>query len=142
MMNISVLIIDDSRPVGIRLQRYLGGIPWIATIQYAESLQLAGVLVGEQKFDVIILDHHFPNGYGVDFLNAHGARFQDTAIVVYSAFGSGLNHTMYRELGVAAVIDKSSAPEELLATIEALTVDRRVASDRGVASSQEMGEQA
>lgn len=122
MKDISILIVDDSRPVGLRLQRYFGTVPWITTIQYAESLQLAGLLVGEQEFDVVILDHHFPDGDGSDFLVANGDRLGDVPVIVYSAFGSSMNYTVYRELGVDAVIDKSAAPEDLLATIEALTV--------------------
>lgn len=131
MKKVSILIVDDSRAVGMRLQRFLLGLPWITTIQYTESLQLAGQLVGEHTFDLIILDHHFPNGYGHEFLAEYGARFRDTAVVVYSAFGSILNHSTYRELGVAAVIDKSAEPEELLATIQALTVQRTAAQSRG-----------
>ena len=115
-----VMIIDDSRLIGERLQCLLKSIEGIAMIEYQPDLAHAGNRLRTYAPDVLILDHHFPEGSGETLLQMEGIKLDNTHIVLYSAFGSLLNHARYRNLGADVIFDKSESPEALVTLIESI----------------------
>lgn len=120
MDGIRILIVDDSRLISERLRRLLDSIEHVGEIRSEKNLEQAGECLAHYSPDLLILDHHFPEGYGEDLLRAEGARLKDTHVIVYSAFGSMLNHAHYRGLGAHWIFDKSESPEELVTLVESI----------------------
>ncbi len=115
-----IMIVDDSRVIGERLQRLLNSIPNIAMIEYEPDLDHASNRLRSYAPDILILDHHFPEGIGEDLLRMDGVMLEETHIIVYSAFGSLLNNAQYRSLGAHVIFDKNESPESLVALIESI----------------------
>ncbi len=135
MTGIRILIVDDSRLIAERLRRLLDGIDQVVEIQCEKDLDLAAARLIDYHPDLLILDHHFPEGYGEDLLRSEGARLKDTHVIVYSAFGSMLNHARYRGLGAHWIFDKSESPEELVTLVESIIHIRA----RKVSAMKEVG---
>ncbi|MBE0643013.1 MAG: response regulator [Bacteroidetes bacterium] len=115
-----IMIVDDSLVVGERLQRLLLSVREIAAIEFEPSLQLAASRLVNFPPDILILDHHFHDGSGEDLLRTQRAQLENTHVIVYSAFGSLLNHARYRALGAKVIFDKSESPETLIAVVESI----------------------
>jgi DNA-binding NarL/FixJ family response regulator len=120
MDGLHILIVDDSRLIGERLERLLKHLPEVERIDYVESPAAAIDRLSTNRPDLMILDHHFPEGSGEDLLTQGHARRDDPHVIIYSAFGSLLNHARYRELGAHAVIDKNESPEDLVKMVESI----------------------
>ena len=115
-----ILIVDDSPLVGERLQKLLASIPATRAVQYLQSLGAASAHLRTVTPDILILDHNFPDGSGDELLVRHADSLRGTHVIIYSAYGSMLNHERYRELGASIIFDKADSPEDLLGMIESV----------------------
>lgn len=120
MQTVNILIADDSRLVGERLQKLLTGIPQVGAVHYLQTLASVSAYLEIVTPDLLILDHHFPDGLGEDLLRRHAETLSETHVILYSAYGSLLNHTRYRSLGARLIFDKSDSPDELRHIIESV----------------------
>lgn len=120
MQTVNILIADDSRLVGERLQKLLTGIPEVGAVHYLQTLASVSAYLEIVTPDLLILDHHFPDGLGEDLLRRHAETLSEAHVILYSAYGSLLNHSRYRSLGARLIFDKSDSPDELLHIIESV----------------------
>ncbi|MFA6233572.1 MAG: response regulator [Bacteroidota bacterium] len=120
MEEIRILIVDDSRLIGERLRRLFEGIAQVASVDYECDLEVARIRIQTLRPAILVLDHHFPSGYGEDLLKSEGEQLKETHVIVYSAFGSMLNHAHYRGLGAHWIFDKSESPEALVTLVESI----------------------
>ena len=120
MKLVNILIADDSPLVGERLQKLLTGIPGVGAVHYLQSLAAVSAYLEIVTPDLLILDHHFPDGLGEDLLLRHGHTLSDTHVILYSAYGSLLSHSRYRALGARLIFDKSESPDDLLHIVESV----------------------
>ncbi len=102
-----ILIADDSSAIGKRLQRLLQQLPFVRSVVYSPSIATAITGAEFMQPDVFILDHHFPEGRGLDVLESLRDTIPDTEVIVFSAFATSIDHDAYRRLGVKAVLDKT-----------------------------------
>lgn len=120
MQGIRILIVDDSKLIGDRLRRLMEGIARVTEIKCESNLDVARDCLESFHPDLLILDHHFPEGYGEDLLTSESHKLKDTHVIIYSAFGSMLNHARYRGLGAHWIFDKSESPEGLVTIVESI----------------------
>lgn len=120
MRGMDILIVDDSRLIGERLIRLLNGSPAVQSVHFEDGLVSAAGYLENVSPDLLILDHHFPEGYGTELLEQTKDRLERTHIILYSAFGSLLNGSEYRNHGVHVMLDKSEAPEALISLVESI----------------------
>ncbi|MBR9977708.1 MAG: response regulator [Bacteroidetes bacterium] len=120
MRGLDILIVDDSKLIGERLIRLLHGLPAARSVHLEDGLVSAAAYLENIAPDLLILDHHFPEGYGSELLERSKNRLEGTHIILYSAFGSLLNDSEYRNHGVHVVLDKSEAPEALISLVESI----------------------
>lgn len=120
MSMMHILIVDDSPLVGERLRKLLGALPVTGAVQYLQSLDAASAHLGAVTPDILILDHNFPDGSGVDLLARHAETLRGTHVIIYSAYGNMLNQEQYRALGASIIFDKADSPEDLLGMIESV----------------------
>lgn len=102
-----ILIADDSNTIGKRLQRLLQQLPFVRSVVYSPSIATAITGAEFMQPDVLILDHHFPEGRGLDVLESLRDTIPGTEVIVFSAFATSIDHEAYRRLGVKAVLDKT-----------------------------------
>lgn len=133
MPTIHILIVDDSPLVGERLRKLIGTIPAARAVQYLQSLDAASAHLRTVTPDIMILDHHFPDGSGDDLLVRHAESLRGTHVIMYSAYGNMLNQERYRALGVSIIFDKADSPEDLFRMIESVIRLRQRRLSRTVA---------
>jgi len=102
-----ILIADDSSTIGKRLQRLLQQLPFVRSVVYSPSIATAITGAEFMQPDVLILDHHFPEGRGLDVLESLRDIIPATEVIVFSAFAGSIDHEAYHRLGVKAVLDKT-----------------------------------
>jgi DNA-binding NarL/FixJ family response regulator len=120
MQTVNILIADDSRLVAERLRKLLTGIPGVGAVHNLHTLASVSAYLEIVTPDLLILDHHFPDGLGEDLLLRHGTTLSNTHIILYSAYGSLLSHSRYRALGARLIFDKSDSPDDLLHIVESV----------------------
>ena len=64
--------------------------------------------------DLLILDHHFPDGKGLDILRNAGILSDTVHILVFSAYADSLEIEPYKSFPVDALLDKSRDLDTLL----------------------------
>lgn len=133
MQTVNILIADDSQLVGERLQKLMMGIPGVGAVHYLQTLTSVSAYLEVVTPDLLILDHHFPDGLGEDLLLRHGNAFLDTHVILYSAYGSMLSHSRYRALGARLIFDKSESPDDLLHIVESVISLRVRRAERAAA---------
>lgn len=80
----SILIVDDEPGMRSFLHRTLS--PRCSCVETAESVEEAGVLLGQRHFDLIILDNSLPGKSGVDWLHEIRALGLHNDVVLITAF--------------------------------------------------------
>lgn len=80
----SILIVDDEPGMRSFLQRTLVGR--CSRVETAESVEEAGVLLGQRHFDLIILDNALPGKSGVDWLQEIRTLGLHNDVVLITAF--------------------------------------------------------
>ncbi|HWV63698.1 MAG TPA: sigma-54 dependent transcriptional regulator [Oxalicibacterium sp.] len=80
----SILIVDDEPGMRSFLKRTLTSR--CSRVETAESVEDAAVLLGQQHFDLIILDNSLPGKSGVDWLHEIRARGLYNDVVLITAF--------------------------------------------------------
>ena len=129
-----ILCVDDNEDTGFMLSHLLGLEYEVTT---ATSVAEAIRLVGNERFDLYVLDNRFHDGTGVELCRKIRATDRQTPIIFYS----GAAYESDKEAGLAAGAQAYvTKPEidELLTTISGL-LQAEGCAVQGAASSEHSG---
>ena len=111
-----VLVVDDDETVCLLLTRLLqrAGLQTSAFDDAEQALAHLGD--PGQVIDLVVTDYNMPRASGLDIARAAAARPSPPPVIVISAHWNDTALDVARQLGVAAVLHKESAVEELVAS--------------------------
>ena len=113
-----ILVADDHAIVREGLKQVLSEEFQHATISEASSAQGTLKLVKTHKWDILILDIHFPDRNGVEILKEVKALQPNLPVVVLSFSPEDQYGIRVLKAGGAAYLNKESAPEELISSVK------------------------
>ncbi len=109
-----IMIADDSMEIARRLQRLLLELPFVSSVVVSPTIDAAITGLMSMQPDLLILDHHFPDGKGLDILRNAGILSDTVHILVFSAYADSLEIEPYKSFPVDALLDKSRDLDTLL----------------------------
>ena len=113
---IDILVVEDSRPVAVLLQRALEGKGHRVTV-VADGLDAQAAL-REGSFDIVLLDHLLPGMLGIELLEKVKADGLDVPILMLSGVADEGDIVQALRLGAADFIRKPFSLRELMARID------------------------
>ncbi|MGA8153859.1 MAG: sigma-54 dependent transcriptional regulator [Terriglobales bacterium] len=119
----SVLIIDDEVAIRESLETLLHLEGY--TVQSAASGEEGMVCLGEQSFDLVLLDLALPDRNGIDLLAEIRVQDPGLSIIMITAYGTVENAVKAMQVGAANFIQKPWDNEKLLADVRAAIARRR-----------------
>lgn len=125
---LNILIADDSIEIGRRLRRLLLRIHFVQEVRCCHSFDAVKRAFVERKPDLLVLDHHFPEGHGVHLLTDLGDKIEAVHVIIYSAYANTMESRRYDTLGVYAIIDKSAPVDHLIDTLARIDSERHIAA--------------
>jgi two-component system phosphate regulon response regulator OmpR len=129
--NPRILVVDDDSDVRFMLKRYLGRHGF--DVEVAEDGAQLRELVGEQEFDLVVLDLNMPGEDGISL-----ARFlrdnHPVGIIMLTAAAEVVDRIVGLEVGADDYVTKPFEPRELLARIK--SVLRRLESAAPAAGAE------
>ena len=113
-----VLVIDDDRQILRLFGRILvdGGV----SVLVADSGKKGLELLGTHKVKVVVLDINMPNPDGFELLNVIRSEAHRPRVLAVSGFADGALLGAAGFLGADATLNKSDAPDMLLASVKNL----------------------
>ncbi|MFH5832111.1 response regulator [Halalkalibaculum sp. DA3122] len=118
-MNRSILIIDDEQTIREALSLFLAGEGYIC--QVAKDGEQAIQKIGEQQFDIILLDLHMPRHNSLNILEYIKRHRSSSIVIILSEYFHIDNASTALQQGASAVILKPIDFEELLEVIDRQT---------------------
>ena len=117
-MRIDVLIIEDEEDIcyllsGILKRRNLN-------TSYVNSLFEARSILSQQSPDILFLDNHLPDGYGVDFIPVIKKNHPLAKIVMITAHDTGEDRAKAITQGADYFIGKPFTTEIIIKTVDKL----------------------
>lgn len=110
---IKVLLVDDHQILTAGLARFLAQEPDLLLVGCASSLQEALTLTAARRPDVILLDHHLPDGLGGEHIHSLLSIAADVKILLLTANTSAdLLQTSLRQ-GARGLLSKSGTLTEV-----------------------------
>ena len=109
-----ILIADDSMEIALRLQRLLLDLPFVTSAVVKHTTDAAVAELQTNPPDLLILDHHFPEGKGLDVLRQMISYENGYRVVVFSAYADSLEIERYNDFNIDALLDKSRDLDNLL----------------------------
>jgi CheY-like chemotaxis protein len=109
-----ILIADDSKDIALRLQRLLLDLPFVTSAVVKHTTDAVVAELHSNPPDLLILDHHFPEGKGLDVLRKMAGFANGYRVVVFSAYADSLETELYRGFHIDALLDKSRDLDNLL----------------------------
>ena len=125
---ISVLIADDHALLSESLRAVLEAEPDITTVGVAGSLREVEELLDRTSPDVLLLDHHMPDGNGVPAIASLKRRHPGTAIVVVTASTSDQTLLAAIEGGAAGFVSKTHGLSDLTSSVRSAGLGEAVIS--------------
>ena len=119
----SVLIIDDESAIRESLETLLEFEGY--AVQCAETGEQGLVRLGEQPFDLVLLDFALPDRNGLEILAEIRDRDPQMAVILITAYGTVDNAVRAMQSGAANFIQKPWDNEKLLADVRAAVARRR-----------------
>ncbi|MCF6301598.1 MAG: response regulator transcription factor [Devosiaceae bacterium] len=119
---ISILLLEDDQSLGATLCQRLGSadynVTWVQDIASAQSA------LGENEFDLLVLDVGLPDGSGFDFAKGLLGQFS-TPFIFLTAQSSAQERLKGYELGASEFIPKPFVFKELLLRIQHIFKDHQ-----------------
>lgn len=117
-MGIEVLIIEDEEDICY----LLSGILRRKNLQtsYVNSLFEAHTRLNEQRPDILFLDNHLPDGYGVDFISVVKKNHPLIKIIMITAHDTGDDKAKALNEGADYFIGKPFTSETISKTVDRL----------------------
>ncbi len=119
-----ILLADDSTDITKRLQRLLLDMPYVSSVNIASTIESAIASVRSLHPDLLILDHHFPEGRGIEVLDVVKQDDFQTRVILFSAYASTFGAAAYAQRHVDAILDKSRDLETLLELVSCMYVEK------------------
>ncbi len=125
--NLRILVVDDERDYCDVLEMILGAKEYQVTT--CLSALDALTILEKSTFDVIISDLVMPEMDGVEFLEIIKKKYEDTYVIIMTAFGSIENAVDAMKKGAYTYFIKGDKPEELLIEIEKINQLKTIMSE-------------
>lgn len=113
---INILVVEDSRPVAVLLQRALEGRGHRVTV-VADGLDAHAELQND-TFDIVLLDHLLPGMLGIEVLEKVKADGMTVPILMLSGVAGESDIVRALRMGAADFIRKPFSLRELIARID------------------------
>ena len=107
------MVVDDHPAVREGVRAMLDATPGLRCTGLAADAAQAQVRVQETRPDVVVLDHHLPDGDGVSLCLQLKTGLPGLAVVLYSAFADEHLAVLATVAGADALVAKSADPDEL-----------------------------
>jgi two-component system chemotaxis response regulator CheY len=120
-IHLRVLVVDDSAAARVHIRSVLAGLGLRQITEAADGAE-ALTLLGRDTFDLVVTDYNMPylDGRGlIDFIR-HRSSVPSVPIIVVTTETDPAKLEAVRQLGVAAICDKSFQPEVVRGVLERL----------------------
>ena len=125
LVEVRVLVVDDSFAVRVRVCAMLREYPFVAVVWDADSARDALTIARENQPDIVVLDVHMPDASGHTIIPQLVALDARPAIIVMTNDPTRAHQRESLALGAHHFLDKSRNFGELGAIIEAIAAVRR-----------------
>lgn len=119
MDQIRVLIVDDEADISFFLSRNLKKNDYATYM--AGSIEEAEKLINIEFPNVILLDNHLPDGFGMDYARHVKMQYPDIKIIMITAHDSPQDRVTAFENGVDHFISKPFKIDEILGIVKNLS---------------------
>ena len=116
---ITVLVVDDQDIFAELVARILRREPDISLVAHAETVEDAVVGVRHLMPDVVLMDHHLPDGKGTDAARRIITEFRTVRIVMLTATADDRTLAEAREAGCHGYVTKDRAAVDLAEAVRA-----------------------
>ncbi len=113
-----VLVADDHAIVRRGVREILEEAPLGLCVKEASSAAETLKAVGDNTYDIILLDISFPDGSGLDVLRQIRAQSPQTRVLMLSMYPQEQYAQRALRLGASGYLTKDSAPGELIIAIQ------------------------
>ncbi len=114
--NLSALIIDDEYDICFLLSRILRTNN--LQVQFVNSITEGKSSLEKWQPDVLFLDNHLPDGFGIDFISYVKEKFPDTKIIMVTAHDTSEDRQKAMLKGADFFIAKPFSASQIRAAIE------------------------
>ena len=113
---LKALIIDDEYDICFLLSRILKNNN--LDVQFANNISDGKNYLSKLTPDVLFLDNHLPDGYGIDFISYVKEQYPNTKIVMVTAHDTNDDRKKALELGADLFISKPFSAAEIKNAIQ------------------------
>jgi len=115
-----ILIVDDDSSSRVLMQRILETVPGLETT-LSEGADNALELLGQQTYDLVLLDLLMPGMGGIELLTRmrKSAANKTTAVIIVSAMTDSATKIACQSLGVADYVEKPIRREAVIRSVKA-----------------------
>lgn len=117
----TALIIDDEFDICFLLSRILRSNNLI--VQFANSISEGKDSLSKLNPNVLFLDNHLPDGYGIDFISYVKEQYPETKIVMVTAHDTNEDRKRALEKGADVFISKPFSAAEIKNVIQQVYKD-------------------
>jgi two-component system, NarL family, invasion response regulator UvrY len=115
-----ILLVDDHAAVSKRIGELLA-----STVPYAEMVAVSSgeeglALLGQQSFDLVLLDLRLPGCGGIDVLKELRASKPNLPVIIISSLPESPYATLARRAGARGFVTKSALVQELGLAVRAV----------------------
>jgi DNA-binding NarL/FixJ family response regulator len=121
-----VLVVDDHPAVRTGITALVDAEGDLRTVGTTGDPAVVTVLAGATHPDVVILDHDLAGTDGLVLCRALQRAQRPPAVLLYSAFASPAVLVPARIAGACAIVDKTTAPEELMRLVRRAAAGERL----------------
>lgn len=112
-----VLVVDDESSIASSTTRLLERRGYAATA-CSDPQEAARMLEAGERFDIVLTDVSMPTMSGLDLADLARRHLPDATIVAMSGYGEVMSDADRARLGIAAIIDKPFAIDDLVACLD------------------------
>jgi DNA-binding NarL/FixJ family response regulator len=112
-----IAIVDPQPAVRAGLAMLLRTEPGLVPVGAANGVHDGVDLVGRLRPNVVLLEHHLPDGDGLSLTRRLKALARAPQVIIYTADPDGALVLLARVAGADGLVDKAAAPEELFDAI-------------------------
>lgn len=117
--NMNILIIEDEGDISLILNLMLKKED--IEIEHVTTLAKAGVLLKEQKADIVIMDNQLPDGLGMDYIKTIKADYPTLKIIMITGNNSSTDKETALQNGADIFLAKPFTKDQIQAAIESVS---------------------
>jgi DNA-binding NarL/FixJ family response regulator len=127
---VRIFVVDDHSVVRGGLKQFLSQAPDLQIAAEADSGKAALEILGQQNFDLVLLDIALPDFDGLEVLRRIKAKLSDLPVLIFSMYPEEDYAMAALNAGAAGYLMKDSDPEEILVAIRRSAKGARYLSPR------------